>query len=112
MSGVQVDAPAESATPEVGSLVTLDGRREDRKLVGKTLLASFHPSRGGLALLRGPVGVIGADGTWQVGLVPLAVPAEAVIRGEPGEGSRVFIWANRDDEGDLRAVYVNVLQTD
>jgi hypothetical protein len=112
VSGVQVDAPAESATPEVGSLVTLDGRREDRKLVGKTLLASFHPSRGGLALLRGPVGVIGADGIWRVGLTPVEVPADAVIRGEPREGSRVFIWANRDDEGDLRAVYVNVLHTD
>jgi hypothetical protein len=112
VSGVEVAAPAEAEAPEIGSLVTLDGRREDRRLVGKTLLASFHPSRGGLALLRGPVGQIGADGIWRVGLTPVEVPADAVIRGDPREGSRVFIWANRDDEGDLRAVYVNVLHTD
>lgn len=112
VSGVEVAAPAQAEAPEVGSLITLDGHREDKRLVVEKLYTTYHPGRRGFALIRGPLVRIGADGTWQVGLVPLAVPAEAVIRGEPGEGSRVFIWASRDDEGALRAVYVNVLHTD
>ena len=112
VSGVEVAAPAQTEAPEVGSLITLDGHREDKRLVAEKLYTTYHPGRRGFALIRGPLVRIGADGIWQVGLVPLAVPAEAVIRGEPGEGSRVFIWASRDDEGALRAVYVNVLHTD
>jgi hypothetical protein len=112
VSGVEVAAPAQAEAPEVGSLITLDGHREDKRLVAEKLYTTYHPGRRGFALIRGRLVRIGADGTWQVGLVPLAVPAEAVIRGEPGEGSRVFIWASRDDQGALRAVYVNVLHTD
>src|SRR3990172_8817140 len=112
VSGVEVAAPAQAEAPEVGSLITLDGHREDKRLVAEKLYTTYHPGRRGFALIRGPLVRIGADGTWQVGLVPLAVPPEAVIRGEPGEGSRLFIWASRDDAGALRAGYVNVLHTD
>jgi hypothetical protein len=109
VSGVRVAAP-ESAAPEVGSLVTLDGHRVDKQLVAEKLSTVYDPGRAGFALIRGPLIRIGQDGTWQVGLLPLKVPPDAVVRGNPTEGGRVFIWASRDDNGTLRAVFVNVLR--
>ena len=50
------------------------------------------------------------DGDWQVGLLaPVKVDERTVIVGEPQEGSRVFIWASRDEEDSLLAIYANVL---
>jgi len=40
------------------------------------------------------------------------VPAEAVIRGDPQVGSRVFVWASREDGGALTGLFINVLQAD
>ena len=112
VSGVEVSAPAAAEAPEVGSLVTLDGHRKDNQLVADKLTTTYHPGRGGFALIRGPLVRIGEDGTWQIGLVPIEVPAEAVIRGEPQIGSRVFAWASRDDGGALKMLFINVLRAD
>ncbi len=109
VSGVEVEAPAEAETPEIGSLVTLKGRREGEALVTGQLLASFAPARKGFVVLRGHIGRINEDGTWQVGLVPVQVDERTVVVGEPLGGSRVFIWASRDEEDSLQAVYANVL---
>ena len=109
VSGVEVEAPAEAETPEIGSLVTLEGHREGDALVAGRLLASFAPDLRGFVLLRGHIGRIDEDGAWQVGLVPVQVDERTVVVGEPQEGSRVFIWTSRDEEDSLQAVYVNVL---
>ncbi|HLB26681.1 MAG TPA: DUF5666 domain-containing protein [Dehalococcoidia bacterium] len=111
VGGLEVAVPAEAEPPEVGSLVTLDGHREDRRVVAEKLLTTPHPGRRGFALIRGPLYQIGDSGVWQVGLATVEVPAEATIRGEPAVGGRAFIWASRDDEGTLRAVFINVLRT-
>ena len=112
VSGVDVAAPAAAEAPDVGSLVTLDGHRKDKQLVAEKLTTTYHPGRGGFALIRGPLVRIGQDGTWQIGLVPIGVPADAVIRGEPQVGSRVFAWASRDDDGALKVLFINVLRAD
>lgn len=109
VSGVVMEAPAEAEAPEIGSLVTLKGRREGDALVAGQLLASFAPDLGGFVLLRGHIGRIDEDGTWQVGMVPVQVDERTVVVGEPQEGSRVFIWASCDEEDPLQAVYANVL---
>ena len=112
VSGVQVAAPAEAEAPEVGSLVTLEGHRKDKQLVAEKLVTAYQPGRSGFALIRGRLVRIGQDGTWMVGLLPIGLPAEAVVRGQPQVGRHVFIWASRDDEGALKALFANVLQTD
>jgi len=109
ISGVKVKAPPETETPEVGSLVTLEGRREGDALVAGQVLATFAPERKGFVLLRGHIGRIEEDGSWQVGLAPVQVDERTVVVGEPQEGSRVFIWASRDEEDSLQAIYANVL---
>jgi hypothetical protein len=109
VSGIEVKAPDEAEIPEVGSLVTLEGRREGDALVGGQVLATFAPERQGFVLLRGRIGLIEEDGSWQVGLVPVQVDERTVVVGEPQEGSRVFIWASREEEDSLQAVYAKVL---
>jgi hypothetical protein len=109
VGGVEVEAPADVETPEVGSLITMEGRREGDAIVGGHVLATFAPEREGFLLLRGRIRQIGEDGFWQVGLAPVQVGEDTVIVGEPQEGSRVFIWATRDDEDSLQAIYVNVI---
>jgi hypothetical protein len=109
VSGVQVEAPAEAETPEVGSLVTVEGRRKGDALVTGQQPDTFAPGRKGFVLLRGQIGRIEDDGSWQVGLAPVQVNERTVVVGEPQEGSRVFIWASRDDEDSLQAVYAKVL---
>ena len=111
VGGLDVAVPAEAEPPEIGSLVTLDGHREDRRVVAEKLLTTHHPGSRGFSLIRGPLYQIGDSGVWRVGLATVEVPAEATIRGEPAVGGRVFIWASRDDEGTLRAVFINVLRT-
>ena len=112
VSGVEIAAPAAAEAPDVGSLVTLDGHRKDKRLVAENLVATYHPGSGGFALIRGPLVRVNQDGSWQIGLVPIGVPAEAVIRGEPQVGSRVFVWASRDGGGALKALFINVLHAD
>jgi len=112
VSGVEIAAPAEAEAPEVGSLVTLDGHRKDKRLVAENLVTTSQPGSGGFALIRGPIVRIDQDGSWQIGLVPIGVPAEAVIRGAPQVGSRVFVWASREDGGALKGLFINVLQAD
>lgn len=109
VSGVEVEAPAEAETPEVGSLVTLEGRREGDALVGRHVLATFAPERKGFVLLRGHIGRIEDDGSWQVGLASVLVGEHTVVVGEAQEGSRVFIWASREEEESLQAIHVKVL---
>jgi len=109
ISGVEVEAPPEAEAPEVGSLVTLEGRREGDALVAGQVLATFAPESKGFVLLRGQIGRIDEDGTWQVGLAPVQVDERTVVVGEPQEGSRVFIWASRGEEDSLLAIYANVL---
>jgi hypothetical protein len=109
VSGVEVEAPAEAETPEVGSLVTLEGRRVGDALVAGQLLATFAPERKGFVLLRGDIGRIEEDGSWRVGLAPVQLDERTVVVGEPREGSRVFVWASRDEEDSLQAIYANVL---
>jgi hypothetical protein len=111
VSGVEVEAPAEAETPEVGSLVTLEGRREGDALVAGQVLATFAPERKGegFVLLRGRIGRVDEDGSWQVGLASVMVDEHTVVAGEPREGSRVFIWASWDDEDSPQAIYANVL---
>lgn len=109
VSGVEVEAPAEAETPEAGSLVTLKGRREGDALVAGQVVASFAPERKGFVLLRGHIGRIDEAGSWQVGLASVQVSESTVVLGEPQEGSRVFIWASRDEKDSLQAVYVKVL---
>ena len=109
ISGVEVEAPPEAETPEVGSLVTLEGRREGDALVAGQVLATFAPESKGFVLLRGQIGSIDEDGTWHVGLAPVQVDERTVVVGEPQEGSRVFIWASRGEEDSLLAIYANVL---
>ncbi|KKL52688.1 hypothetical protein LCGC14_2282950, partial [marine sediment metagenome] len=109
VSGIEVVAPAEAETPEVGSLVTLEGRLIDDHLVLEKLVTTFTPGRSGLALIRGTIRRIEESGAWQIGLLRVEIPDETVVLGEPQVGSRVFIWGSRDDEGALQAVYVNIL---
>jgi hypothetical protein len=111
ISGVEVEAPPGAETPEVGSLVTLEGRRVGDVLVPGQVLATFAPESKGFVLLRGQIGRIDEDGAWQVGLVPVQVDENTAIVGKPQEGSRVFIWASRDDEDSLLAIFANVLGT-
>jgi hypothetical protein len=109
VSGVEVGVPDGTETPEIGSLVTLEGRRQDERVVAEKVLTAYDPGRRGLALLRGPIGSIEEDGSWQVGLAPVLIPEDTVVIGEPQVGSDVFIWGSQDDEGALQAVYVSVL---
>jgi hypothetical protein len=109
VSGVKVEAPPEAEAPEVGSLVSLEARRVGDALVAGQVLATFAPEPKGFVLLRGHIGSIDEDGTWQVGLIPVRVDERTVVVGEPQGGSRVFIWASRDEEDSLQAVIVNVL---
>lgn len=109
VSGIEVVAPAEAETPEVGSLVILEGRLIDEHLVLEKLVTTFTPGRSGLALIRGTIRRIEESGAWQIGLLRVGIPDEAVVLGKPQVGSRVFIWGSRDDEGSLQAVYVNIL---
>jgi hypothetical protein len=109
VSGVEVGAPPEADVPEVGSLVTLEGHRDGDALVGGQLLATFAPGRNGFVLLRGHIGHIEEDGSWQVGLAPVRVDERTAVVGKPQEGSRVFIWASRDEEDALQAIYAKVL---
>ncbi|MFB3052686.1 MAG: DUF5666 domain-containing protein [Dehalococcoidia bacterium] len=109
VSGIEVDAPAEAETPEVGSLVILEGRLVDQHLVLEKLVTTFTPGRSGLALIRGTIRRIEESGAWQIGLLRVEIPDEAVVLGKPQEESRVFIWGSRGDEGSLQAVYVNIL---
>jgi hypothetical protein len=78
-------------------------------LVAGKVLATFAPERKGFVLLRGHIGSIDEDGAWQVGLIPVQVDERTVVVGEPQGGSRVFIWASRDEEDSLLAIYANVL---
>ncbi len=109
VSGVEVEAPPEADVPEVGSLVTLEGHRDGDARVRGRLLATFAPGRDGFVLLRGHIGHIEEDGSWQVGLAPVRVDQRTAVAGEPQEGSRVFIWASRDEEDSLQAIYAKVL---
>ncbi len=109
ISGVEVDAPDDTETPEIGSLVTLEGRRRDKGLAVKEVFTTYDPGLKGLALLRGSIGLIEEDGSWRVGLVPVEIPEEAVVIGKPEVGSQVFIWGSQDDEGALEAVHVSVI---
>ena len=109
ISGVEVDAPLDVETPEVGSLVTLVGRRKGDLLVTEKLLATFRPSGRGLAQVRGIIGKIEEDGTLQVGSARVELGVESVVRGRPQTGSRVFIWGSLNDSDALQALYVNVL---
>ena len=109
VSGIEIAAPAEVETPEVGSFVTLEGRLIDEHLVLEKLVTSFTPGRSGLAVIRGTIRRIEESGAWQIGLLRVEIPDETVVLGEPQVGSRVFIWGSRDDEGSLQAVYVNIL---
>jgi hypothetical protein len=109
VSGIEVVAPAKVETPEVGSLVTLEGHLIDDHLVLEKLVTTFTPGRSGLALIRGTIRRIEESGAWQIGLLRVEIPDETVVLGKPQVGSRVFIWGSRDDEGSLQAVYVNIL---
>ena len=112
VSALRIRAPADASAPEVGSLVTLDGRREGDALVADSLLASVQPDPGGFVLLRGQIGGIdetGDGGIWRVGFAPVAVDERTVVLGEPREGSRVFIWASLSELNSLQAVYATVL---
>lgn len=109
VSGIEVVAPAEAETPEVGSFVTLEGRLIDEHLVLEKLVTTFTPGRSGLALIRGTIRRIEESGAWQIGLLRVGIPDKTVVLGKAQEGSRVFIWGSRDDEGSLQAVYVNIL---
>ena len=109
VSGIEVAAPAEVETPEVGSLVTLEGRLIDEHLVLEKLVTTFTPGRSGLAVIRGTIRRIEESGAWQIGLLRVEIPDGVVVLGEPQVGSRVFIWGSRDDEDSLQAVYVNIL---
>lgn len=109
VSGLEVKAPAGAETPEVGSLVTLEGRREGERLVGEEVLTTFEPGRRGLAHLRGLIGRIEEDGTLQVGFARIQMSVNTVISGQLQVGSRVFIWGSRDDADSLQAIYVNIL---
>ncbi|MEE8346869.1 MAG: DUF5666 domain-containing protein [Dehalococcoidia bacterium] len=109
ISGIEVDAPPDVETPEVGSLVTLEGRREGNALVTVRLLATFQPSRGGLSQVRGLIGKIEEDGTLQIGSARIDLGVETVVKGKPQVGSRVFIWGSRDETDALQALYINIL---
>ena len=111
ISGIEVVAPAEVEIPEVGSLVTVEGRLIGKNIVLEKLVASFSPGRGGLALIRGTIRRIEESGAWQIGLLRVEIPDDVVVIGKPKVGSRVFIWGSSGNEGDgfLQAVYVNVL---
>jgi len=109
ISGVEVDAPLDVETPEVGSLVTLVARRKGDLLVTEKLLATFRPSGRGLAQVRGIIGKIEEDGTLQVGSARVELGVESVVKGQPQKGSRVFIWGSLNDSDALQALYVNVL---
>ena len=109
VSGVEVVPPEDTDLPEVGSLVTLSAGKKGKRLVADQLLNSFAPGPNGFAILRGSIGAIGEDGTWRIGFAPVQTDDETVVGGEPQVGNRVFIWGSRDDEGLLRAIYVNVL---
>ena len=109
VSGIEVVAPAEAEAPEVGSFVTLEGRLIDEHLVVEKLVTTFTPGRSGLALIRGTIRRIEESGAWQIGLLRVGIPDKQVVLGKAQEGSRVFIWGSRDDEGSLQAVYVNIL---
>jgi hypothetical protein len=107
ISGVEVEAPGAEA-PEVGSLISLQGRRHEDALVVDTLHATFRPDRDGPVLLRGEISEVGEEGVWRVGLAEVQVDERTVVLGELKAASRVFIWASRDEDS-LHAVYVNVL---
>jgi hypothetical protein len=108
ISGVELEAP-ETGAPEVGTLVSLEGRRHGDTLFVEELLATFHPDRRGPVLLRGDISQVGDDGTWRVGLTEMQIDERTVVLGELREASRVFVWASRDDDDTLHAVYANVL---
>jgi hypothetical protein len=109
VSGVDVEAP-ESEAPEVGTLVSLQGRRHEDTLVVDEVVATFHPDRGDPVLLQGDISKVGEDGIWRVGLAEVQIDEDTIVLGELREASRVFIWASRSDDDSLRAGYANVLK--
>lgn len=109
VSGVQVEAPDDAETPEVGSLVTIVAQREGDRLAAENVPVVFEPGPNGLAQLRGSIGDIAEDGVWRMGLVSVELDTETFVRGRPQVGSEVFIWASRDEDGTLRAIHASVL---
>jgi hypothetical protein len=111
VSGVEVAAPANAESPEVGSMVSVEGQREEKKLVARRLLATYNPGSRSLATLRGRIGRVDEGGAWQVGLVSVLVEASTVVRGQPEVGRSVFVWGSRDEEGSLEAAYIAILDS-
>ncbi len=109
ISGIEVDVPIDIETPEIGSLITLEGRRQDKRLVAESVSTTYDPEGKGLALLRGSIRSIEEGKGWRVGFATVEIPDETVVIGEPQVGSEVFVWGSLDDRGALEAVYVSVI---
>jgi hypothetical protein len=109
VSGVEVSPPVGAQEPEAGSLVTVEGQRSDELLNADEVNTTPTPSSGGFAVVRGRVRDIDQDGSWRVGFVSVRADQSTIVSRPVEEGSRVFVWGVRDDDGDLRAAYVYVI---
>ena len=111
VSGVEVTPPSDVEAPETGSLVTLEGHRGEARLNADKVETKPTPISGGFTVVRGRVREIDEDGAWRVGFVSVHPDESTVTNRAVEAGARVFIWAARDDQGDLRAAYVYVIRS-
>jgi hypothetical protein len=109
VSGLNVEAPSSVSAPDIGTLVALEGSRAGDVFVADRVITTFDTETESPVLLRGDIRTIDANGAWKVGLATINVSDDTVIVGKPQQGTRVFVWATRDSEGQLHAAYANVV---
>jgi len=108
VSGIDVQPPADSAAPPLGSLLAIEAALRDRRLVASQATVLESPGRPVSVRLDGGIAAIDGD-TWTVGFVRVHVGKEAKLSGEATVGARVLIWGQRGSSGALEAIYVRVL---
>lgn len=111
ISGLEVTPPEELEAPEAGSLVALKGQRSEEALAVDEVATTLTASGDGFVIIRGRVDEVGEDGTWRVGFVSVRADESTLRTGPVEAGTSVFVWGSRDEEGDVHADYVYVLDT-
>lgn len=110
VSGVPTTPPSDLDAPAEGSLVAVEGRRnnETLEIVVEELFVIEEPGDRPLGRVLSTVREL--DGNhWDVGIGQTRVNPSATVSGEPEEGSWVLMWGRKSDEGVYQANYVRVL---
>ncbi|MEX0800290.1 MAG: DUF5666 domain-containing protein [Dehalococcoidia bacterium] len=112
ISGLEVAPPAGAEEPDPGSLVSLRARKGADRLVAQEIRTTLEPGPDGFVIVRGRIGEIETgEGTWQIGAVSVRTDQQTVLSRPAQVGVRAFVWGSRGEDGELRALYVNVIDS-